>query len=79
MDEEASGTAVSEQLLMNTEQVGVLLVSTLNTTNNETVKTISNQNIGMYVERMCLIISEVQRCVATVHTYMCIPHKIMVY
>ena len=31
---------------MNTEQVGVLLVSTLNTSNNETVKTISNQNIG---------------------------------
>ena len=45
-DEEASGAAVSEQLLMNTEQVGVLLVSTLNTSNNETIKTISNPNIG---------------------------------
>ena len=45
-DEEASGAAVSEQLLMNTEQVGVLLVSTLNTTNNETIRTISNPNIG---------------------------------
>ena len=45
-DEETSGAAVSEQLLMNTEQVGVLLVSTLNTTNNETIRTISNPNIG---------------------------------
>ena len=45
-DGEASGAAISEQLLMNTEQVGVLLVSTLNTTNNETIRTISNPNIG---------------------------------
>ena len=45
-EEGAGGMSVSEQLLMNTEQVGVLLVSTLNTTNNETVKTISNPNIG---------------------------------
>ena len=37
---------------MNTEQVGVLLVSTLNTTNNETVKTISNQNIGTLVAKV---------------------------
>ena len=50
---------------MNTEQVGVLLVSTLNTTNNETVKTISNPNIGTYVKCMCLIISEAQGYVAT--------------
>ena len=34
---------------MNTEQVGILLVSTLNTTNNETVKTISNPNIGKHL------------------------------
>ena len=46
LEEETSGTSISEQLLMNTEQVGILLVSTLNTSNNETVKTISNQNIG---------------------------------
>ena len=45
-EEGAGGMSVSEQLLMNTEQVGVLLVFTLNTTNNETVKTISNPNIG---------------------------------
>ena len=46
LEEEASGRSISEQLLMNTEQVGILLVSTLNTTNNETVKTFNNSNIG---------------------------------
>ena len=40
------GASVSEQLLLNTEQTGVLLVSTLNTTTNETVRMISNPNIG---------------------------------
>ena len=45
-EEGVSGVSVSEQLLMNTEQVGILLVSTLNSTNNETVKTINNPNIG---------------------------------
>ena len=49
LEEEASGASVSEQLLMNTERVGILLVSTLNTNNNETVKQINNQNIGMLV------------------------------
>ena len=49
VEEEASGASVSEQLLMNTERVGILLVSTLNTNNNETVKQIKNQNIGMLV------------------------------
>ena len=41
---------------MNTEQVGILLVSTLNTTNNETVRTISNPNIGrlrVYIIEYC--------------------------
>ena len=47
VEEEASGTSVSEQLLMNTEQVGILLVSTINTTTNQTVRTISNTNLGM--------------------------------
>ena len=49
LEEEASGALISEQLLMNTELVGILLVSTLNTTNNETVRQINNQNIGMLV------------------------------
>ena len=49
LEEEASGASISEQLLMNTELVGILLVSTLNTTNNETVRQINNQNIGMLV------------------------------
>ena len=49
LEEEAIGAAVSEQLLINTEQVGVLLVSTLNTTTNNTVRKISNQNIGTLV------------------------------
>ena len=50
---------------MNTEQVGVLLVSTLNTTSNETVKTIRNQNIGtvrFLNIAMCSITSDAQRC-----------------
>ena len=38
---------------MNTEQVGVLLVSTINTTSNETVKTISNPNIGKLCTQVC--------------------------
>ena len=45
-EEGTGGVSVSEQLLMNTEQVGILVISTLNTSNNETVKTISNPNIG---------------------------------
>ena len=49
LEEEASEALISEQLLMNTEQVGILLASTLNTTNNETVRQIKNQNIGMLV------------------------------
>ena len=49
LEEEASEASISEQLLMNTEQVGILLVSTLNTTNNENVRQIKNQNIGMLV------------------------------
>ena len=48
-DEEASRAAVSEQLLMNTEQVGILLAFTLNTTTNNTVRRITNQNIGTLV------------------------------
>ena len=31
---------------MNSEQLGVLLVSTINTTNNDTARMISNPNIG---------------------------------
>ena len=54
LDDEAGGAAVSEQLLMNTEQVGVLLVSTLNISNNETIKTISNPNIGEV--NLCVIL-----------------------
>ena len=53
LEEEASGALISEQLLMNTELVGILLVSTLNTTNNETVRQINNQNIGMLVVYLC--------------------------
>ena len=49
LEEETSGASIIEQLLMNTEQVGILLVSTLNISNNETVRQINNQNIGMLV------------------------------
>ena len=45
---------------MNTEQVGILLVSTLNTTNNETVRTISNPNIGrlyVYIIKYCELLT----------------------
>ena len=45
-EERPGGMSIGEQLLMNTEQVGILLVSTLNTTNNEIFKVIGNQNIG---------------------------------
>ena len=45
-EERPGGMSIGEQLLMNTEQVGILLVSTLNITNNETVKTFNNSNIG---------------------------------
>ena len=37
---------------MNTEQVGVLLVSTLNSTSTEIIKTISNPNLGTYVRKL---------------------------
>ena len=55
LEEETSGASISEQLLMNTEQVGILLVSTLNISNNETVRQINNQNIGMLVAYLCYI------------------------
>ena len=66
LEEEASEASISEQLLMNTEQVGILLVSTLNTTNNETVKQINNQNIGMLIVYLYYIYE-----VFIVCTYIC--------
>ena len=42
----SGGMSISEQLLMNTEQVGILLVNALNTTNNETAISIYKRNIG---------------------------------
>ena len=66
VEEEASGTSVSEQLLINTEQVGILLVSTINNTTNQTVRTISNTNIGM----LLLSTSTMYIC-----TYLCMLYK----
>ena len=59
---------------MNTEQVGILLVSTLNTTNNETVRTISNPNIGklhvhIYILHICYLFSIKQEFKAYVHWF----------
>ena len=47
LNENATGALVSEQLLMSTEQVGILVFSTINTTSNQTVRTIINTNIGI--------------------------------
>ena len=55
-EKEANRSALSEQLLMNTEQVGILLAFTLNTTANNTVRRINNENLGMLVAYLCYVL-----------------------